>query len=62
MYVIFFNFHIRHAASDYHTDALGGYNLFFIKNPMWKQLRNKLTPLFSSGKMKQMFHFIKSVS
>lgn len=37
---------------------LGSGNLFFIKNPAWKQIRSRLTPFFTSGKMKQMFHLM----
>ncbi|XP_046617580.1 cytochrome P450 6k1-like [Neodiprion virginianus] len=48
------------AASD--TDTLGTANLFSIKNPHWRILRNKLTPVFSSGKLKKMFYLMAAVA
>lgn len=51
----------RYARMNPHKDLLGSYNLFLIKNPLWKELRQKLTPVFTSGKMKQMFHHVNQV-
>lgn len=34
--------------------------LFAIKSPQWKYRRTKLSPVFSSFKMKVMFHMVKS--
>uniref|UniRef100_A0A1A9V3C8 Cytochrome P450 n=1 Tax=Glossina austeni TaxID=7395 RepID=A0A1A9V3C8_GLOAU len=42
-------------------DPLGSLNLFFLKNPYWKEIRLKLTPFFSSGKLKQMFPLVEEV-
>lgn len=47
-------FHDRYSSPD-SKDRLGYANLFFIKNPAWKILRTKLTPVFTSGKLKKMF-------
>ncbi|XP_078045153.1 cytochrome P450 6k1 [Augochlora pura] len=44
-------------AQSFH-DKIGSSNLFTIRNPEWKQLRTKITPVFTSGKMKKLFHLI----
>lgn len=47
--------------TDPHYDPLGYNNLFFVRND-WKRLRNKLSPIFSSGKIKQMYPLMVDVS
>lgn len=54
-------FQDRVSSTDGHTDALGSRNLFRIKNPLWKEMRVKLTPIFSTAKMKSMFPLITQV-
>lgn len=53
----FSSFSNRYASSDVH-DPLGYYNLFSVKAPLWKLLRGKLSPFFSSGKLKLMFYLV----
>lgn len=58
----FNKFSDRQSTADSKNDSLAASNLFFIKNPEWRMIRNKLTPAFSSGKIKQMFPLIDAVS
>lgn len=57
----FNSFSNRYTASDVH-DPLGYYNLFAVKNPLWKVLRGKLSPFFSSGKLKSMYYLMDHIS
>lgn len=47
-------FYDRYGLAD-QNDRVGYPNLFFLKNPAWKIVRTKLTPFFTSGKIKNMF-------
>jgi len=47
-----FNYFTDRYAMANQNDRVGYANLFSIKNPGWKDLRAKLTPFFSSAKMK----------
>lgn len=40
-------------------DPIFANTLLVIKNPLWKTLRSKLSPFFTSGKLKMMFSLIK---
>ncbi|XP_055909013.1 probable cytochrome P450 6g2 [Eupeodes corollae] len=57
----FDKFSDRYAQSDTKGDTLGSATLFMINNPEWKELRTKLSPVFTSGKMKQMFPLIQEI-
>ncbi|XP_076627123.1 cytochrome P450 6k1 [Colletes latitarsis] len=48
-------------AKSFHNE-IGNSSLFAIKNPQWKYLRTKLTPVFTSGKMKNLFPLITEVA
>lgn len=53
-----FNIFYDRYNNTYPGDQLGCSNLFFIRNPVWKMLRTKLTPFFTSGKLKKMFELM----
>lgn len=37
------------------SDPLGAKSLFLAHNPPWRHIRQKLTPIFTTGKLKNMF-------
>ncbi|KAM3959526.1 LOW QUALITY PROTEIN: uncharacterized protein ACR2FA_006459 [Aphomia sociella] len=57
----FYYFSSREISSYTHKEVLTQ-NLFFTYGDRWKVLRQNLTPLFSSTKMKNMFHLIEKCS
>lgn len=57
----FIKFSNRYASLD-PKDTMGVNGLFFGKNPNWRIIRNKMTPAFSSVKMKQMYPTVEVVS
>lgn len=48
----------RNAGIDEKTDSLGSTFLFFSKAPIWRSLRTKVTPIYTTGKLRQMFDMI----
>ena len=57
----FHKFSNRYSACDAHGDPLAANNLFFVRNPHWRELRTKITPVFTSGKLKQMYPLMLQV-
>lgn len=57
----FANFPNRGIYSDFSANPLSNH-LFFMENPQWKVMRNKLSPAFTSGKLKVMYDQIKGCS
>ncbi|XP_011298218.1 cytochrome P450 6k1 [Fopius arisanus] len=56
MFIKDFNvFSGRYFAPKNSRDRIGTQNLFSIDNPEWQHLRHKLSPAFSSGKLKGLF-------
>ncbi|XP_053599163.1 cytochrome P450 6k1-like [Microplitis demolitor] len=55
-------FQNRYFSSRNRNDRLGTDNLFSINNPEWKYIRTKLSPTFTSGKLKQLFHLMVETS
>ncbi|XP_050681144.1 cytochrome P450 6k1-like [Leptidea sinapis] len=44
-------FRDRHLYSGY-SDPIGAYNLFTLKGQLWRDMRNELTPIFTSSKLR----------
>ena len=57
----FNSFPNRYQSSGLH-DPLGYYSLFAVNGALWRLLRSKLTPFFTSGKLKAMYYLIDKLS
>lgn len=57
----FGKFHNRYSSADDKGDLIGSQNIFFLKNPAWKEVRVKLSPFFTGNRMKKMFPLIEEV-
>ncbi|GJQ85724.1 Cyp6g1 [Trypoxylus dichotomus] len=55
-------FQDRTIASNEEADDLAANVLFIMKNPDWRTLRSKMTPVFSSGKIKCMIPLMNKVA
>ena len=43
------------------TDIVGKMNLFVVKNPEWRYIRQKLSPIFTTGRLKKMFELMLEI-
>lgn len=53
---------IDHYADTHEGDTIGIYNMFLAKGQKWKQIRKQMVQAYTSGRIKNMFHFIDDVS
>ncbi|XP_067641374.1 probable cytochrome P450 6v1 [Eurosta solidaginis] len=57
----FVSFSMRFSKCDKHVDKLAANSLFFVRNPEWREIRMRMSPVFTSGKIKQMFALMQEV-
>lgn len=58
----FNSFSQRHTGADPEVDPIAAKSLFQVKNPPWRTIRTKLSPVFTSCKIKQMLYMVNQVS
>jgi cytochrome P450 family 6 len=57
----FQHFYDRNILNNKRDDPISTHMLFLLKNPEWKDIRGKITPVFSSSKIKIMSRLIEDV-
>lgn len=57
----FNHFHDRFATADKIHDQLGYYNVFTMRNPEWKTMKQRTTQIFTPAKMKKVFYCINAI-
>ncbi|XP_013114332.2 cytochrome P450 6g1 isoform X1 [Stomoxys calcitrans] len=57
----FESFPNRFPEMDLNHDPIGARSMFFTKYSIWKKMRTKLNPLFTSAKLKNMYYLIQNV-
>lgn len=58
----FGQFNVFGGDSEVFTDRLWRQQLLILKGELWKDVRSVFSPVFTSGKMKLMMHFMKAIS
>ncbi|XP_073844905.1 cytochrome P450 6g1-like [Musca autumnalis] len=58
----FDSFHNRFHDIDINYDTIGGKMMFYTTYDQWKEMRQKLSPLFTSAKLKYMYPLIQNVA
>ncbi|KAI5642504.1 cytochrome p450 domain-containing protein [Phthorimaea operculella] len=48
------HFQDRHSYSDSVSDPIGALNLFSLKNPIWSQMRQEMSPMFTSSRLRML--------
>ncbi|XP_058804275.1 cytochrome P450 6k1-like [Phymastichus coffea] len=56
-----FNYFSSRNATSRSSDIVGKMNLFVVRNPEWKYIRQKLSPIFTSGRLKKMFELMLEI-
>lgn len=57
----FVSFSNRFAKCDMRHDKMGSLNLFFARQPEWREIRTRLSPVFTGAKIKQMFSLMEEI-